>query len=370
MIRLDRTDRSVVGIWWWTVDRFLLGGLLALALVGVIVVFAASPPVAATLSLPNDHFIIKHLLFLLPAALMLLATSMLAPRGVLRLAVTLLLFFGLLLALTPFLAPEIKGARRWMSLGGLLVQPSEFVKPGLAIATAWCLSRYRSSAGMLMAGLVVGFVLALLLQQPDLGMVVLVVLVFGCQLFVAGLPWFLVLGGLLLAICGFWGAYQAFPHVQERIDAFLDPASVGYQVEKALRAVASGGLFGRGPGEGVEKFHLPDAHTDFVFAATAEEFGIIACLLIVGLFAFILIRGLGRAAETSDPFCQFAATGLVAQFGLQALINMGVNLNLMPTKGMTLPFVSYGGSSLMALALGMGMLLALTRRGARLDAPR
>jgi cell division protein FtsW len=369
MIRLNRTDRSVLGAWWWTVDRVLLGGLLVLALIGVLVVLAASPPVAATLRLPNDHFIIRHLTFLVPAALVLLGTSLLAPRGVLRLGLGMLILFGVMLLLTPLLAPEIKGARRWISMGDTLVQPSEFVKPALAVVTAWLLARSSTVGGMALAGLMVGAVVGLLLQQPDLGMAALVVLVFGCQLFVAGLPWPFVAGFTGLGFGGVWLAYGAFDHVRERIDSFLDPASVGYQVEKAMRAVASGGLFGRGPGEGVEKFFLPDAHTDFVFAATAEEFGILACILLVGLFAFLLLRGLMRAAETSDRFCQFAATGLVAQFGLQALINMAVNLNLMPTKGMTLPFVSYGGSSLLALALGMGMLLALTRRGARLEGP-
>jgi cell division protein FtsW len=364
MMRLDRTDRSLVGTWWWTVDRFMLAGFLVLALVGVLVVLAASPPVAATLRLPAEHFVVKHVIFLIPAGFVLVGVSLLSARGCLRLAVGMLAVFGLLLALTPVLAPEIKGARRWIALGGQLLQPSEFVKPALAVVSAWLLARLGRVTGFPASALVVGLVLTLLLQQPDLGMVALVTLVYGCQLFVAGLPWLLV--GVLGAACavGVWLAYGVFDHVRERIDSFLDPSSVGYQVEKAMRAVASGGLFGRGPGEGVEKFSLPDAHTDFVFAATAEEFGIVACVLLVLLFAMLLLRGLDRASQAGDAFAQLAATGLIAQLGLQAMINMAVNLNLMPTKGMTLPFVSYGGSSMLALALGMGMLLALTRRGA------
>lgn len=366
MIRLSRTDRSVLAGWWWTVDRVLLAGFLVLALLGVFIVMAASPPVAMTLRLPPDHFIIKHLVFLVPAALLLLATSLLAPLGVLRLALLLLAFFGICLALTPFMAAEVKGARRWISLGGALIQPSEFVKPALGVVSAFLLTKLRHVFGWVAAGLLVGCVVGLLLQQPDLGMVALVSLVLGCQLFVAGLPWALAGGAVGVGAGGIYLAYQTFSHVQKRFNSFLDPAETGYQVEKALRAVSSGGLLGRGPGEGVEKFTLPDAHTDFVFAATAEEFGILACLALAGLFAFVLVRGMGRAAQSQDRFCQLAATGLIAQFGLQALINMAVNLNLMPTKGMTLPFISYGGSSMLALAMGMGMLLALTRRGARL----
>jgi cell division protein FtsW len=192
-------------------------------------------------------------------------------------------------------------------------------------------------------------------------------MVYGLQLFVAGLAWFWVLLLLGVGVFGAWQAYLWLPHFAERVNDFLDPSSLGYQIERALRAVAAGGLFGRGPGEGIQKWHLPDAHADFIFAATAEEFGIVACLALVALFAFLILRGLWRVNESSDRFVQLAATGLIAELGLQALINMAVNLNLIPTKGMTLPFISYGGSSLLALAIAMGMLLALTRRGARLQ---
>ena len=195
----------------------------------------------------------------------------------------------------------------------------------------------------------------------------MVAAVYGVQLFVAGLNWFWVVLFLGVGVMGAWQAYLWLPHFTDRVNEFLDPSSLGYQIERALRAVASGGLFGRGPGEGEQKWHLPDAHADFIFAATAEEFGIVACLALVALFSFLILRGLWRINESSDRFVQLAATGLVAEFGLQALINMAVNLNLIPTKGMTLPFISYGGSSLLALAIAMGMLLALTRRGARLQ---
>lgn len=363
----SRTDRSILGDWWWTVDRTMLAGLGVLAVLGVLTVFAASPPVAATLGLEDTFFITKHLIFLVPATVLLLGASVLAPRGVLRLGLAMMAIFGVLLVATPFMGPEIKGARRWVSILGQPLQPSEFVKPAMAVTTAWLLSRRPGLWGMPEALGLAGLVIGLLLMQPDLGMVAIVGSVFVIQLFVAGLPWIVVLATLGLAVAGGFLAYETFPHVQSRIDMFLDPDAVGYQVEKALRAVASGGLLGRGPGEGVEKFLLPDAHTDFVFAAAAEEFGIFFCLMIVALFLSLLLRGIWRVHEAGDRFVQLAATGLVCQFGLQALVNMAVNLNLMPTKGMTLPFISYGGSSMLALALGMGMLLALTRRNVRLE---
>ncbi len=362
-----RTNRGLLANWWWTLDRALLSGLLVIALVGVVMVFASSPPIARRLGYEETRFVIKHLTFLLPAILLLLGTSLLAPRGVLRVAVLLLLGFGLLLLVTPFLAAEIKGARRWISIGGLLLQPSEFVKPALVVVTAWLLARQPGLKGAPEAVALTGLVLGLLVIQPDLGMSALVVAVFAVQLFVAGLPWLLIAGFGGLAATGLYGAYLAFPHVQMRIDDFLDPTKESYQVETSLSAVASGGLFGRGPGEGVVKFYLPEAHSDFVYATLTEEFGAIAALLVLLLFAFVVLRGLWRVYEAEDRFVQLAAVGLLAQFGLQALVNIAVNLNLLPTKGMTLPFVSYGGSSLLALAIGMGMLLALTRVGARLE---
>ena len=306
---------------------------------------------------------------LLPASLLLVGVSMLAPLGVLRLGVGMYAGFGVLLLLTLFYAPEVKGATRWLPIFGVPLQPSEFVKPGVVILAGWLLSRWPGTGGLPAAMATVLPVLAVLVLQPDVGMTAVVGAVFGVQLFVAGLTWFWVLLLLGVAGVGLWQAYLWLPHFADRVNDFLDPGSLGYQIERALRAVAEGGLFGRGPGEGVQKWHLPDAHADFIFAATAEEFGVVACLALVALFAFLILRGLWRVNDTGDRFVQLAATGLIAEFGLQALINMAVNLNLIPTKGMTLPFISYGGSSLLALAIAMGMLLALTRRGARLQLP-
>ena len=363
----SRTDRSILGQWWWTVDRMLLAGVALLIGFGILMVFAASPPVAQSINLPESHFIIKHLIYLAPAAFFLLGVSILAPLGVLRLAVGMTGLFAVLVVAVLIAGPEIKGAKRWLFLFGSQLQPSEFLKPALAVVAAWLLTRSSSMSGWMPASVLVCAVIGLLILQPDLGMATLVAAVFCAQLFVAGLPWLLVIVFIGLGISGIWGAYQWLPHVRTRIDSFLDPTAEVYQVQKAMNAVSSGGLWGRGPGEGVVKFRLPEAHSDFVFATTAEEFGLIACLIIVIVFALIVARSLMRAHNNNDRFTQLAAAGLVVGFGLQALINMAVNLNVMPTKGMTLPFISYGGSSMLALAVGMGMLLALTRRGAKLD---
>lgn len=365
---LARTDRSPLGAWWWTVDRSLLALLALLAAIGVVLVIAASPPVAIRKIGAGSpmHFVVRHVVFLGPSALLLLVASMLNPLGVVRLAKILAVGFGALLLLTFLVGVDNNGARRWIGLGPLTLQPSEFLKPALAVLVAWFLANRPGLGGLPASAALVLPAMVLLAAQPDVGMAAVVAGVYGAQLFVAGIPWTWVAGLLGLAAFAFWGAYLHLPHFTARVDGFLDPDSLGYQVEQALRAVAGGGLFGRGPGEGVSKFSLPDAHADFIFAATAEEFGIVACLLLTALFAFIVARSLWRVHQTADRFVQLAAAGLVVQFALQALINMAVNLNLMPTKGMTLPFISYGGSSFMALALGMGMLLALTRRGARL----
>lgn len=364
---VPRTDRTLVGNWWWTVDRTMLAGVAFLALVGLVLIFAASPAVGERVYGAEMHFVVKHLFFLIPASALLLGVSLLAPLGVLRLSVGMLALFGFLMLLTLVFAPEVKGAYRWLPLFGFPLQPSEFVKPALVVVVAHLLAARPGIGGLPVTLPLVLAVLVVLVMQPDIGMTAVVAMVYGLQLFVAGLNWFWVLLLLGVGMLGGWQAYLWLPHFTERVNEFLDPTSLGYQIERALRAVASGGLFGRGPGEGEQKWHLPDAHADFIFAATAEEFGIVACLALVALFGFLILRGLWRINESNDRFVQLAATGLIAEFGLQALINMAVNLNLIPTKGMTLPFISYGGSSLLALAIAMGMLLALTRRGARLQ---
>jgi len=364
-----RTDRSLLAKWWWTVDRVLLTGVLVLVFVGILIVLAASPPVGVLRHADPHYFILRHLAFTGPALCLLFVSSLLAPLGVLRAAKGVFVLGVVLVALAVLAGPEINGAHRWVRIGEVQLQPSEFVKPALCVLTAWFAATLPWPKAALASLALTGLVIGLLLLQPDLGMAAIVLATTGLQLFVAGLPWPIVGAVAGIGAGGAFAAYELFPHVAARVDAYLAPPAEFTQIERALRAVASGGLFGRGPGEGIVKYNLPDAHTDFVYAATAEEFGILACLSIAGLFAFLLVRGLWRAHQAVDRFCQIAAVGLFCQLSLQALVNMAVNLNLVPTKGMTLPFVSYGGSSMLALGIGTGWALALTRARARLERP-
>lgn len=366
MLSFARTDKSLVGRWWWTVDLWSLAAVAALTVFGIMLALAASPSVADRIGLDSFHFVRRQMLFMAPSALILLTVSMATPRTVRRLAVVLFLAVLIAMVLTLVAGVEAKGARRWISLAGLSLQPSEFVKPTFAVVTAWMFAEARKGAGFPGNHIAVGLyllVIGILLMQPDMGMTVVVSAVWFSQLALAGLPmiWITVLLGV--SIAGMGAAYFTFPHVASRVDRFIDPASGdSYQIDKALEAFTNGGLFGRGPGEGTVKAVLPDAHTDFIFAVVGEEMGLVACLAIVALFAFVVLRGFSRLMQERSLFVLLAGAGLLVQFGLQAIINMGSTLRLIPTKGMTLPFISYGGSSMLALALGMGMILALTRR--------
>ena len=366
MTAIPRTDTSVLGRWWWTVDRWTLGALAALMGFGVVLTLAASPPVAVRTGLEPFYFA-RHQIALLPIAVFIMvAVSLLPPRRVRRLAVAVLVIALVALAATLVIGAEIKGARRWISLAGVSLQPSEFVKPAFAVVAAWLLARRRLDGGgpvSLTALALFLVIVGLLALQPDLGQAAVVTAVWFAQVFLAGLPlaWAGAVGALGAA--AMVAAYLIFPHAASRIDRFLDPASGdSFQVSTSLQAFMNGGLAGQGPGEGTVKLVLPDAHADFIFAVAGEELGLIACLAIVALFAFVVLRGFSRLLQEDNLFVLLAASGLLVQFGLQALINMGSTLDLIPTKGMTLPFISYGGSSLAALSLGMGMLLALTRR--------
>ncbi len=365
MSTLARTDTSLLGQWWWTIDRWTIAALATLAAIGAVLTLAASPPVAERIGLEPFHFARRQFLFLPLAFMVMFSISLLAPRGVRLLAAVCLGLSIIAMAATILVGVEIKGASRWLQIGGLSFQPSEFVKPGFAVIAAWMFSERRldeSFPGYLIATSLFVIVAFLLLLQPDVGMTIVVAAVWGVQFFLAGLPLTLVLLIGLLFLGGGAAAYLAFPHVQSRVDRFLDPAAgEGYQVARSLEAFRNGGLFGRGPGEGRIKEVLPDAHADFIFAVAGEEFGMVVCLIIVGLFAFVVMRGFSRVFRDNDLFVLLAVAGLLVQFSLQAIINIASTINLVPPKGMTLPFISYGGSSTLALALTMGMVLALTR---------
>lgn len=366
MITLGRTDRSVMGRWWWTVDRWSMAALALLVTIGALLIMAASPAVAERIGAEHFHFVRRQFVFVPPALLVMFGISMATPRQVRRLACLGFVAAVLLMMATLVSGQEIKGAARWISLGGLSIQPSEFVKPTFAVVAAWMFSSQQNQEGFpgnMIALALYMLVAGLLLLQPDVGMTLVVSAVWFIEFFLAGLPLVWVLMGVVIGLGGLVGAYFTFSHVQMRVDSFLDPAAGNsYQVMTALQAFHNGGFFGRGPGEGRVKAVLPDAHTDFIMAVAGEEFGLILCLLVVGLFAFVVLRGFARMLAEESLFVLLATSGLLVQFGLQAIINMASTLRMMPTKGMTLPFISYGGSSTLALALGMGMVLALSRK--------
>jgi len=368
MTGFRRTDTSVIGHWWWTVDRWSLLALGLLIGVGFVLTLAASPAVATKLDFGQFHFVKRQIVFLIVGIGLMFSVSLLPPLWIRRLAIVVFLMSLALVMLTLLVGPEIKGAQRWLRLGGLSLQPSEFLKPSFAVVAAWMFAEGRRIdgwSGERISIVLFAAVLTLLLLQPDVGMALVVSAVWFAQYFVAGLSiyWVALLGTAALA--GFFMLYATFSHVADRIDSFLDPNSGNYQIDRAMDAFALGGILGRGPGQGDVKVRLPDAHTDFIFAVAGEEFGLALCAVIIGLFAYVVIRSLGRLVAEQDMFVLLAVTGLATQFGLQAVINIGVNLSLLPTKGMTLPFISYGGSSMLALALGVGMMLSLTRRRPR-----
>lgn len=361
-----RTDTSIMAGWWWTVDRWSLAAIATLMGFGVLLTLAASPAVAERIGYDSFYFVKRQMVYLMPALCAVLSFSLLVPRGVRRIGAALFLTSLILMGLALAFGPEIKGAHRWLALGGFSLQPSELMKPAFAVAVAWMMSAAKADGnfpGLIIAFILYGITILLLVLQPDMGMAALVTVMFFAQFFVAGMPLYWIGLGAALAMGGAALAYTYLPHVTSRVDRFLDPAlGDSYQVATGLEAFMNGGLLGRGPGEGTVKEVLPDAHSDFIFAVAGEELGLLACLLIVVLFAFLVIRGISRGLESQNLFVLLSVTGLITQFGLQALIHMASTLNLMPAKGMTLPFISYGGSSLIGISVTMGMVLALTRK--------
>lgn len=376
-MRVSRADRSRLAQWWFTVDHTLLAAILALVAAGLVLSLAASPAVALKKGFSTFYFVERHVLFSGAAVVVMLAVSLLDQSGVRRLALVVFAaaFAGLIAV--HLTGVEINGARRWLRIGGHSVQPSEFAKPAFAVLMAWMFAeaqRRRDMPALPMAAVVGAAFAGLLVAQPDVGQTLLVALVWGALFFLSGQP---VVAAIALAFVGALGlaaAYNIFPHVASRVDRFLQP-NIGdnTQVDRAMQSFMEGGFFGRGPGEGTIKTVLPDAHTDFIFAVVAEEYGVIACLVLVALFAFVVLRALVAAAREPDAHTRLAIQALALLFGLQALINMAVNVGLVPAKGMTLPFISAGGSSTIAISVTLGMILALTRRRAdiaRLKKPR
>ncbi len=366
MVSFSRRSHNVLSKWLWTIDKVILFVSLALLSIGIILDVTASPAVARTIHVDDFWFVRKQVCYVMASVAVIFVLSMFKLRTIRQISLVGFVIVGALLVLTLFFGFETKGARRWISLCGFSMQASEFMKPIFIIVTAWlldCGKKYDYFPGMWVSILLFGAVAGLLLLQPDVGMTLLITAVFGLQLFLAGLPMLIVGIGVVGGIVGLVVLYFTFPHFHARVDQFLygsDEAS--YQINKAMQAFQNGNLIGKGPGEGTVKLNIPDAHTDFVFAVAGEEYGVWLCLVIIILFAVIIIRTLRSALKETNLFVMYAEVGLAASIGLQAFVNMASSLHIIPTKGMTLPFISYGGSSLLASAIEVGMLLAITRQ--------
>ncbi len=368
-MRTLHEDNSIIGQWWWEVDRWQLFCIILLCVIGVFLILSAGPPAAERMNIASSQFVTKHLIFLPLGVVIMLFVSGLSMHNLFRIALILFIVSVIGLVLTLANGVEVKGSTRWLRVFGFTVQPSEFMKPALAIVMAWFFSSQRLGTlrhGYLIATCLYIMVVMLFMLQPDFGQSFLITLVWAVQLFLIGLPMVAVLALAMIGGLGTLLAYFYISHVRSRIDRFINPASGDtFQIDKSVDAFKSGGLMGVGPGEGSVKYQLPDGHADFIFAVAAEEYGIILCFIMLILFIIILMRATMRAMRLDNLFAILVTAGLIVQFGVQSLINMGSTLNLIPTKGMTLPFISYGGSSILATSIAMGVVLSITRRRLR-----
>ncbi len=376
MLRISRTNIGPVGLWWYTVDRWMLFGLILLGFIGLFFSLAVSPAEAISINTDTYFFLTRHLIYCFISLFFLIVISIL-PAGKIR-KLSLIIFMGSLIGIFLTLTVGINsgGASRWLPIFGFTIQPSEFLKPSLVIVVSWFLARARiegNTSLQIIPAILLFLSVFLLLQQPDVGQTILIIITVMGLMFFNGLPWKIVIGLISFSILGGIFLYFNFSHVSLRVDnwvnAWFNPDSLESrptQMSSAIDAFENGGLFGQGIGEGWMKYNLPDAYTDFIFAAVAEEGGLFFILLIILIYGFIIIRGFSKIQTLNNYFNQLAASGLLLIFGLQTLFHMAVNLSLVPAKGMTLPFISYGGSSIMALGICMGMFLSLTKK----DDPR
>lgn len=366
MITFSRTDESLIGRWLWAVERPLLIAFLLMIALGILLAMSATPMVAYKIGFEKFYFLKRHILFVVPSLFIIFVISLMDISGIKKCSIIMFIVFSILMILVFFSGTQVKGARRWVSIFGFSLQPSEFVKPVFCVITAWLLSKEKripEFPGKVISIILLVFIDIILVLQPDIGMLIVINCVWFGQLFLNGLPiiflmFAIIVGGSLLGI-----AYLFLPHVTARIDRFLNP-SIGdhYQINRSLEAFAKGGVFGVGPGEGIVKKYIPDAHADFIFSVAGEEFGIFLCIFIVCLITFIVVYGMIKAINNSNLFCILASFGLLSQFGLQSFINIASSLHLIPTKGMTLPFISYGGSSMIAISILVGMLLSILKK--------
>jgi cell division protein FtsW len=375
-MKISRAERSLLADWWFSVDRMLLAAILVIAGAGLLLSLAASPSIAVKRGLPAYYFVERHLLFTVASVAVTLVVSALSPRSVRRLALFVMGGAIAMMVLVLLNGSEINGARRWLHVAGYSLQPSEFAKPAFVVLSAWLFAeaeRRPDTPATALACLIYLTFAGLLILQPDFGQTLLVSLLWGALFLLAGRPFRLFLALAAALATGVVAAYFSVGYVRWRIDRFLDPSlGESFQTDRALQSFIEGGFFGKGPGEGTIKTVLPDGRSDFIFAVVAEEYGALACLVILGLFALVTMRVFFRQVDQRDGFARLAGQGLALLFALQAIVNMAVNVGLVPAKGITLPFISSGGSSTLGVGLAMGMLLALTRRGpdsARVEKP-
>lgn len=380
MLRISRTNTGPVGEWWFTVDRYMLFGIIFLGLSGLFFSLAVSPVEAGHLKANQYYFLIKQSVFLFISVALMVTISILPKEFTRKISLILFAFSLLGVLLTLVIGFSSGGASRWISVFGIItIQPSEFLKPCLIILSAWFFARSKEEQNnkySLIPGLLFILVATLLMLQPDLGQTILLFITILCLVFVQGFPWVIIAPAGLISMISIIFFYFNFPHFASRLDSWIEIWFGGgavnsklTQTQAAIDAIENGQIFGKGIGESWVKYHLPDAYTDFVFAAIAEENGLIVTMSLMFLYLILIMRGLIRSMNQNNFFNQLASSGLIILFGLQALIHIAVNLSLIPAKGMTLPFISYGGSSLLAMGITMGMFLALTKKTNDLKAP-
>ena len=367
-MNITRSDRSQLALWWWTIDRYLLTSFFILMMFGILLVMASSHHLAENLNIPSHYFTIRHIIYGALSIPIIIFFSILNERQIKIICILGIIITTVLLFVILFDGEKIKGAQRWFYIGGFSFQPSEIGKPLYVVFNAWLLSLWiekNKFPGWMWSIASIVLLSSLLLLQPDLGMTIVMMFTWGFQLFITGIPLILILCLIIAFPIFMIFSYQHFDHVKIRIDNFLEGKT--YQVSKSLQSFESGGFWGKGPGEGFYKKSLPDAHSDFVFAVAAEEYGALICSVIIMIYGLIIIRSFYYTINNNNLFFILAIGGLAFQFGFQSLIHMASNTDLIPTKGMTLPFLSYGGSSLIASAITAGIILSLTKRSNLLD---
>jgi cell division protein FtsW len=361
-----RDRRSVFRTWWNTVDQVSISVILLIIASSLVMVTTASPAVASRIGLEPLYFMKRQIIFLTLGTIFFIGLSFTSVIVARRIAIVGFIVCLLLMVIVLFVAPDIKGAKRWIAIAGFSLQPSEFAKPFFSIFTAWILSIKYSEPrfpAFKLSFVSYGVFVFLLILQPDFGMTITISIIWLGQLFIAGLSIAWIVVAFIFGVIGIVLAYLTLPHVQKRIDSFLNPESFDtYQVQKSIEAFRNGGFYGTGPGEGIVKYQIPDSHTDFIFAVIGEEMGVVACMIIVILYSIIVIRGLYIIIQDSDQFNILAVSGILIQIGIQSVFNMGVALHLFPTKGMTLPLISYGGSSILSTSIALGLMLSFTRK--------